>query len=102
MFFEEKIQILTDDIQGTISGACDTLKLSNSFSKEIFILQEILSVFEVVFDIEKKSEYIQMASYHSNSGLTLEYTTLDIADFCKKNIWGQVQNVFLLSATLRV
>ncbi|QFR39753.1 DEAD/DEAH box helicase [Candidatus Gracilibacteria bacterium 28_42_T64] len=72
------------------------------FTKEITSLQSYLNILKILLNKDSEDEYIKIANYHDNTGVSLDCTLLNPGNYLMNNLWGNLRSVILTSATLKI
>lgn len=80
----------------------ELLDVKYDFSREVSQVDKIVDIIDKIIDKDNGDEYIKIAHYREQEGVKLEYTILDIWKYLRINFWDNLDNCFLLSATLSV
>ena len=72
------------------------------FSKECWILKDILDSLKIVLDNKNEDKYIKIINYNDRNGLSFDYTLLNPGKYLSDNIWTALDSCVLTSATLKI
>lgn len=80
----------------------ELLEVKYDFSREINQVDRIIDIVDKIVDKNNGDEFIKIAHYSDYEWVKLEYTILDIWKYLRINFWDNLDNCFLLSATLSI